>query len=64
MEARGAGDAVPIGEGEGVVAMEGGCFDEVFGVAAALEEGKSAARAKFDIVQGGGHAILSLYFRY
>jgi hypothetical protein len=39
-------------------------LDEIFWIACALEEGKSASCTEFDVVLGGRHAVFSLYFRY
>ena len=64
VEAGRAGDAIPVGEGEGFMALSGGGFDQILGIAGGLQKGESASSAEFDVVSGADHDRLSLYFRY
>ena len=64
VETGGAGDAVPVRQGEGLVAAFRGSLDQVLRVATGLEEGEGASGAEFDVVTGGGHDLFSSYFRH
>ena len=63
VEARQTRDAVAVGERERRVAPLDGGIHEIFGVAAGLQEGEGAPSAQLDVVMGGRHLGLSLYFR-